>query len=139
MKTIDITKIIQDHNLNAKELAASLFPLHRFPDMALTRIIQGKGVLDANQISLLAELTGQSVNALFNQAEWVASSRDGLMFFESADFKAELDMQHGTSKIFHKGSIFHETILHSTSIPLSDYLAEVSAAVLKFKSKKLIK
>ena len=136
MKSIDIAKIIQDRNLNAKELAASLFPLHRFPDMALTRIIQGKGVLDANQISLLAELTGQSVNALFNQAEWIASSRDGLIFFSSGDFRAELDMERNTSKVFHKNSIFHETILHTTSIPLSEYLKEISASVLKFKNKK---
>ena len=136
MKSIDIAKIIQDRNLNAKELAASLFPLHRFPDMALTRIIQGKGVLDANQISLLAELTGQSVNALFNQEEWIASSREGIIFFSSGDFRAELDMDKNTSKVFHKGSIFHETVLHSTSIPLSEYLKEISASVLKFKNKK---
>ena len=135
MKTIDIAKIIQDRNLNAKELAASLFPLHRFPDMALTRLIQGKGVLDANQISLLAELTGQSVSALFNQEEWIASSREGIIFFSSGDFRAELDMERNTSKVFHKGSIFHETILHTTSIPLSEYLKGISASVLKFKSK----
>ena len=136
MKTIDITKIIQDHNLNAKELAASLFPLHRFPDMALTRLIQGKGVLDANQISLLSEITGQSINSLFNQSEWVAQSREGIVHFSSGDFRAELDVEKKTSKVFHKDSIFHETILHTTSIPLSEYLKEISASVLKFKNKK---
>ena len=136
MKTIDITKIIQDHNLNAKELAASLFPLHRFPHMALTRILQGKGVLDANQISLLSEITGQSINSLFNQSEWVAQSREGIIFFSSGDFRAELDMEKNTSKVFHKDSIFHETILHTTSIPLSEYLKEISESVLKFKNKK---
>ena len=139
MKTIELQKIIQDHQLDVRVLAKELFPSHQHPSMALTRIIQGKGVLDANQISLLSEITGQSINSLFNQSEWVAQSREGIMFFSSGDFRAELDMERNTSKVFHKGSIFHETILHSTSIPLSDYLAEVSTAVLKFKSKKLIK
>ena len=136
MKTIELQKIIQDHQLDVRDLAKELFPSHQHPSMALTRIIQGKGVLDANQISLLAELTGQSVNALFNQEEWIASSREGIIFFSSGDFRAELDMDKNTSKVFHKGSIFHETVLHSTSIPLSEYLKEISASVLKFKNKK---
>ena len=136
MKAIELQKIIQDHNLDVRVLAKELFPSHQHPNMALTRIIQGKGVLDANQISLLSEITGQSINSLFNQSEWVAQSREGIIFFSSGDFRAELDMGRNTSKVFHKDSIFHETILHTTSIPLSEYLKEISASVLKFKNKK---
>ncbi len=138
MKTIDLQKIIQEHKLDAKTLAKDLFPTHQHPSMALTRVVQGKGVLDANQISLLADITGQSINALFGQAEWVASSNKDLIIFQSEDFRAELCMESGSSKVYHKGSLFHETILHTTSIPLSEYLAEISAVVMKFKSKKLI-
>ena len=136
MKTIELQKIIQDHQLDVRDLAKELFPSHQHPSMALTRIIQGKGVLDANQISLLSEITGQSINSLFNQSEWVAQSREGIIFFSSGDFRAELDMEKNTSKVFHKDSIFHETILHTTSIPLSEYLKEISESVLKFKNKK---
>ena len=136
MKTIELQKIIQDHQLDVRVLAKELFPSHQHPNMALTRIIQGKGVLDANQISLLSEITGQSINSLFNQSEWVAQSREGIVHFSSGDFRAELDVEKKTSKVFHKDSIFHETILHTTSIPLSEYLKEVSESVLKFKNKK---
>lgn len=139
MKTIDLQKIIQEHKLDAKSLASDLFPTHQHPQMALTRIVQGKGVLDANQISLLAEITGQSINALFGQSEWVASSNKALLIFESDEFRAELCMETSSSRVYHKGSLFHETILHTTSIPLSEYLAEISAVVMKFKNKKLIK
>lgn len=137
MKRIDITGIIQKNNLDAKELAQKLFPTHQHPQMALSRIAQGKSVLDANQISLLSEITGQSINALFDLNEWEASSKNHITIFKSGDFTAELDMEKGSSKIFHKGTIFHETILHSMSIPLSDYLREVSNEVIKFKNKKL--
>ena len=136
MKTIELQKIIQDHQLDVRDLAKELFPSHQHPSMALTRIIQGKGVLDANQISLLSEITGQSINSLFNQSEWVAQSREGIIFFFFFYFRAELDMYNIISKVFHKYSIFHETILHTTIIPLSEYLKEISASVLKFKNKK---
>lgn len=136
MKKIDVTALIQKNNLDAKDLASKLFPTHQHPTLALTRIIQGKSVLDANQISLLSELTGQTINSLFDLSEWEASSTDKILVFKSGDFTAELDMAKGLSKIYHKNSVFHETILHSLSIPLSDYLSEVTAAVVKFNNKK---
>ena len=134
MQTINLQKIIDKQGLVPQDLAKKLFPSNRHPMMSLTRVLQGKGVLGADQISLLSSITGQSINALFDVSEWKLTSSKNVMTFAADDFEAVLDLKAFTSKIYHKGSIFHETILHSKSIPLSEYIKELDAAVSKYKS-----
>lgn len=134
MRTVDIPKIIQYSGIDAKVLAKELFPLHKFPSEALSRIVSGKSVLDANQLSRLSELTGQSVDTLFNRVPWVASSKKDKIVFTAGDYTAELDTSKWTSKVYHNNSIFHETVLHSRSIPLSEYLKAISEIIEKHKN-----
>jgi len=135
MKPIDLQKIVASYPLGATALAKELFPTHKYPSMALTRVIQGKAQLDAVQISKLALITGQSVNALFGKKEWLTKSEKDKITFTAGDYTAELDTVNWTSKVYHKDSLFHETVLHSTSIALSEYLQDLSEIVNKHKLK----
>jgi len=135
MKAIELQKIIASYPLGAMALAKELFPSHKYPSMALTRVIQGKAQLDAVQISKLALITGQSFNSLFGKEEWLTKSQNGKIIFTAGDYIAELDTDKWDSKVYHKDSLFHETVLHSTSIALSEYLHDLSELVAKHKNK----
>ena len=66
MKKINIPELINLHGLNPRQVAADLFPLNKWPDSALARVIQKKTFLDEQQILKLAQLTGTTVDALYS-------------------------------------------------------------------------
>jgi hypothetical protein len=66
MKKINIPELIQTHKLDARKVAADLFPSNKWPDSALARVIQKKTRLDEFQILKLAELAGTSVDELYS-------------------------------------------------------------------------
>ena len=119
---IDLKKIIDQKGLDPKKLALQLFPSHAEPDRALKRILKGDQVLDASQISKLAFLTGLSYDDIFKGKAWRSISSGDVMVFENGDYTAELDLKHLTTKVYHKGGLFHDTVLHSGAIRLSEYL-----------------
>lgn len=126
MRTIELGRIIEDLSISKSDLALDLFPTHKHPMMALDRVIQGKSNLDTTQLSKLAALTNLTFDELYNGKNWKTKAKNNLITFEVDDFKAELDTKTMTSKVYHKASLFHETILHKTSIGLSEYLNEIT-------------
>jgi len=132
MKTIDIKAIIEKQGLEMNDVAEQLFPKNKYPRLALNRVIAGDAVLDADQISKLALLADLTIAELYG-ANWKAKSSKGLHTFTNGEFKAELDTTSWITKIFHKGSKFHESVIHSKSIPLSEYLDKLNIQILKFK------
>lgn len=134
MRTIDLKKIIEDQGLDTKEVAQHLFPGNKYPRLALNRVIAGDAVLDANQISKLALLASVSISQLYG-TEWKSKSKKDLMIFSSENFRAELNTQTWVTKIFDNDSMFHESIIHSGSTPLSDYLNELNAIIIKYQKK----
>lgn len=67
MKAINVTQLIDGANLNRNLLAAELFPEHKYPRSALMRLEQGSTLLDSNQMLLLAEKLGITVNELYTE------------------------------------------------------------------------
>jgi hypothetical protein len=129
MKIIDLDNIIREKKLGKKELAQNLFPGNKHASLALNRVIKGDGFLDSNQISLLSELTGISIGNLYTRDGWKTESKSGLMIFTSNDYRAELDTVKWSTKVFCKGSLFHEEVIHTHSISLSTYLEKLSLVV----------
>lgn len=134
MKTIDLKEIIEKRKLDAKDVAQQLFPGIKYPKLALNRILAGEAVLDANQISKLALMTGMSMDDLYSGAEWKMKSKSNLITFTNDDFKAELNTETWITKIFHNGSLFHESIIHSGSTPISNYINELNSIINKQQS-----
>ena len=135
MQTIDLERIIKKKNLDKKKLAKQMFPGNKHSALALNRVIKGDGFLDSKQISLLSALTGISIGNLYTGSDWESKSKNGLTVLTSGNFRAELDSETWTTKIFDNGSLFHESVIHSGATPLSDYLAALTEIIEQQKSK----
>jgi len=137
MRTINVKEIIETRGLDTKEVARQLFPKNKYPDLALNRVMKGKNVLDADQISKLALMAGLQISELFSGENWKASSRKGVHVFTNGEFRAELDSETWITKVFHKDSMFHESIIHSGSTPVSEYLSQLDLIINNFKSQNV--
>lgn len=126
---IDVKAIIKKAGLDYTEVAEQIFPDNVHPRLALNRVSKGEAFLYEPQIRKLAELTGSTVGELFGEAEWKSMRKNGLICFWSGDFKAELDPKDWTTKLFHSKSLFHEEVIHSGFIPLSEYIAKLNALI----------
>lgn len=135
MRTIDIKKVIDSTGLNFKEVATQLFPKNKYPDLALNRVIKGVNVLDADQISKLALMANIPISDLFSGGEWKLVSKGKTHVFSNGDYKVELDPETWISRIFHNGSLFHESVIHSGSTPLSEYLENIDILINQFQNK----
>ncbi len=130
MATIRLKEIIETSGVERKEIARQLFPKNKFPDVALTRAVKGEGTLDADQISKLSLITGIPISELFSGQKWKTVFKEGIHTFTNGDFKAELDTRTWTTKLFCNGSLFHETVICSGSIPLSEYLSKLDSLII---------
>ena len=137
MRTIKVKKIIETQGLDIKEVARQLFPKNKYPDLALKRVMKGRSVLDADQISKLALMAGLQISELFSGEKWKAYSRKGVHVFTNCEFRAELDSETWITKVFHKDSMFHESIIHSGSTPVSEYLSQLDLIINNFKSQNV--
>lgn len=132
MQTINLQKLIEERDLDRDVLAAELFPGHKFPNLALARVIQGKSVLDANQISRLAQITGLNISDLFEGATWKSEPlKKGLVTFTSGRYRAELDTQTLITKIYHIDTLFHTATMSHATITISDYLRSLDEIIFK--------
>ena len=123
---IKVAAIIEQYGLNKVALASELFPGNKYASIALTRVINGEAYLNSEQLSLLASKLGVSVDSLYTGKNWEAgSSSAGVLKFENDDYTAELDTTSWMTKIFKKGTLIHESLLHSGALPLSEYLAKL--------------
>ena len=131
MKTINLKKIIEVKNLDKKEVAAELFPTNKFATLALDRVLDGKSVLDANQISRFSLYSGIPIAELYSGADWSSTIKGGTHVLLKGAYRAELDSKTWTTKLFHKDSLFHEFILHKPSISLAEYIETLNSVISK--------
>lgn len=131
MKKIDLKKIIQAKKLDPKEVAQELFPTHKHPKLALDRVLAGGGVLDADQISRFSLFTGLPISELYSGAGWKSTIEGHTHVLVSGDYTAKLDTKTWTTKIFHRDSLFHDFIIHSPSITLSEYINRLDLEISK--------
>lgn len=131
MQKIDIPQILADTAVDKKEIANLLFPNLDYPILALNRIVRGEGVLDADQISRLASYLQVDINSLFS-GNWRQESKQNTHTFKRGDFIAELNTLTWVTKIYHNSSLFHESILHSGSTPLSEYFSKLDQEIQKY-------
>lgn len=134
MKTVNLERIIEQNNLSPHEVAAELFPTNRYPKRALDRVLAEEGHLDAPQLSRLAALLGVEVQDLFTGSQWKATSTPGLMVFTHEDYRAEVDTEKWMTKVFAKGSLFHEDAIHTRTITLSELLMDLDNIIKKHES-----
>lgn len=119
--TINLKELIEQRGLRLQEVAEILFPDNRFPRAALNRVLNGKTLLNSEQVSRLAAWLRVSVDDLYRGA-WNSEFRGETCILTNGNYRAELSVKTGETKVFHLGSLFHETVLHDPAIPLSKYI-----------------
>ena len=136
MNRLNLSKIIKQNSLKKNEIATLLFPKNKFPIAALTRVMDGEAHLDSEQISRLALFLNATPGRLFSESQYYgyADTHQNLTF-EKDDYVARLNRLTWLTQIFCKGSLVHETIIHSGSQPLSTYLEELDNIIETLKTK----
>lgn len=134
MNVLRIEELIKQRKLDKKEVARILFPSNTYPKLALKRVFDGDGSLNATQMSRLAAFLDCSVQDLFCVDWKYRATKKAFIFTKEDDkgvrYKAVLDMQTGKTRIFADKEIYFETILHSKMIVLKDYIAFLNKIIL---------
>ena len=134
MNTFNLQKIIDQYGLNANDLAPELFPENKYPMIAITRVLKGEAQLNADQVSKLSAITSIPVEHLYSGAKYdMTSPSEGIIRIEADDYKAELDQTTWITKIYHKGKLFHDSVIHNGAQPLSQYLHTLDTLILNHK------
>lgn len=134
MKKVNLQSIIENYELDPKEIAKDLFPDNKYPDLAMKRILSGEAYLDTNQVSKLALLIGVPIETLYSGGQWKGKRVEATHIFSHGDYRAELNLENQTTKVFHKDSLFHDEMLHSGSISISEYLEQLDNLILNHKT-----
>lgn len=136
MQKLELQKIIDRYELDVHEVAKKLYPSAKYPKLAIDRVISGDALLNSEQVALLSAITGVPIGFLYSGGDWTwnGTAKENILSFSTEDYTAELDTNTWTTKIYHKGSLFHDAVIHSGSVPLSEYLSTLSNLIVKYKS-----
>lgn len=124
MKTINIKEIIIEKLLDTNEVAVHLFPKNKYPRLALNRVMAGTAVLNADQISKFSLFSDVPIADLYEGKNWKAIKETGkekVLILTSGKYRAELNTENWTTKLFHKDSLFHEFVMSSKTLTLREY------------------
>lgn len=136
MQKLDLDRVMRTANLKTAQVGALLFPNHKKPYDAVTRIRRGQGFLNSEQISKLSELLNVPVGLLFDSAAWhmsVEADRKNIIRFKAYDYYAELDTSTMVTRVSLNGVMFFEEVHNEKSIGIHDYLSQLTDLIIKYK------
>lgn len=125
---INLRELIEQRGLKILEVAEFLYPGNKFPRVSFQRVLDGKALLNSEQVSRLAAWLGLSVDSLY-KGGWTSEFKEGTCILTNGNYRAELSVETGETKLFHFGSLFHEIVLHDPAIPLSQYIDLLNALI----------
>lgn len=126
--TINLRELIEQRGLKTREVAEFLYPDNKFPRVALQRVLDGKALLNSEQVSRLAAWLGISTDGLY-KGGWSSEFEGETCILTNGNYRAELSIRTGETKVFHLGALFHEIILHDPAISLSQYVELLNAII----------
>lgn len=126
--TINLRELIEQRGLKTREVAEFLYPDNKFPRVALQRVLDGKALLNSEQVSRLAAWLGISTDSLY-KGGWSSEFKGETCILTNGNYRAELSIRTGETKVFHLGALFHEIILHDPAISLSQYVELLNAII----------
>lgn len=134
MDNIDVKSLIEKSGLDPVVLAKELYPSNKFPVHALQRVIAGEALLNSEQIAKLAQMLNVEINEVYDISKWKVGANKDLIYLKHGEYRVELDLTAKTSKIFSGTTLKFETVLHSSTIALSEYIAEINKIITKIES-----
>lgn len=126
--TINLRELIEQRGLKTREVAEFLYPGNKYPRASLQRVLDGEALLNSEQVSRLAAWLGISVDSLY-KGGWSSEFKGETCILTNGNYRAELSIRTGETKVFHLGALFHEIILHDPAIPLSRYIELLNAII----------
>lgn len=126
--TINLRELIEQRGLKTREVAEFLYPDNKFPRVALQRVLDGEALLNSEQVSRLAAWLGISTDSLY-KGGWSSEFEGETCILTNGNYRAELSIRTGETKVFHLGALFHEIILHDPAISLSQYVELLNAII----------
>jgi|SRR5690625_465917 len=127
---LNLKDIIDNFQLDQDRLGRALFPDHAYPHFALRRLISGKSTLTVKQLVTIADLTGQTLDDLINKDRWKSEKvTEDTVTLVKGGYRAVLDRQTMITKIFREDTLLPETIIHSETILLKDYIKNLNKIV----------
>lgn len=60
-----LSNVLKNYKLNQADVASVMFPTSKYADLALRRILKGKGHVSVDQLEALAQYVGVSVSAIY--------------------------------------------------------------------------
>lgn len=124
MKKINLGELIETLRLDTKELADKLFPMHKYPNMALSRVVNGEMLLDSSQIAKLSEFTGLPIEDLFTPS-WESVIKGSLIVLVSGPNKAELNIESWETRLFKKDQLIKVINIHTPQMALSEFITRL--------------
>jgi hypothetical protein len=137
MQTLDLKRIMITANLKASYIGAHLFPDNRDPRQAVQRVARGEAFLNSEQIAKLSELLNVPIGLLFDDASWCMSvkpERRNIINFRTYDYFAELNTETMETTLSRNDVLMFEKLInHDRGITLTDYLAQLTDLIIKYK------
>jgi len=137
MQTLDLKRIMLTANLKASYIGAHLFPDNKEPRQAVQRVARGEAFLNSEQIAKLADLLNVPIGLLFDDASWcmsVKADRRNIINFRTYDYFAELNTETMETTLSRNDVLmFEKVITHNRGITLTDYLAQLTDLIIKYK------
>lgn len=125
-------------NLKASYIGAHLFPNNKEPRQAVRRVARGEAFLNSEQIAKLSELLNVPIATLFYDTKaWEIESNTNLknrINFRTYDYFAELNTETMETTLSRNDVLMFEKIItHDRGIGLTEYLAQLTDLIIKYK------
>lgn len=137
MQTLDLKRIMTTANLKASYVGPHLFPDNVDPAHAVRRVMRSEALLNSEQITKLAELLNVPIGLLFDDAAWcmsVKAERRNVINFRTYDYFAELNTETMETTLSRNDVLMLEKVItHDRGITLTDYLAQLTDLIIKYK------
>lgn len=129
-----IKQLIKEKGLSQKKLAEALFPKNKYPENALRRIFRNGSTVTMDQAKIIADFLGVPVSDFYTLDGWRYRSSGSCHTFVKGDYRAEIDLSSGVTRITCKGTELCETLFHCPTVTLSDFIKAVENIISNNKS-----
>lgn len=133
MASFDINRIIQEFNIDTQELSRVLFPLLKYPEIGMKRLLMGETDLSVTQLEKLASFIGVMPAHLFNLDSWKTNSENNCLTFEKDEFKVKLNYNNVFLTLYKNGIPVEERI-GAPYMTLNEFLKYLDTLILKYKN-----
>lgn len=138
MSKIDLKKLKGLSGLKTFDFAKVIFPNHKHPNRAYSRVVEGLMFLTTKQVETLAELLGVPEGLIYEGADWAMSTNPAApscIIFKTYDYVAHYDTNSHTTSLSNSTGVMFEKIQHDHGMHLSEYERFLTELIIKYKQK----